>query len=159
MRIIKKAFCLCLVIAMWACGNTTHTKSTAENEVQENVSVEEVKGVVFQDITLEQALEKAKNENKYVFIDFYSKTCAPCKKMEKTVFTTAECGKYVNDNFIPIKIDGEDNAEGTVIVKRYKIFIFPTYLILDPEASKVGEVSGAELDVNKFIGMLKDIIK
>jgi hypothetical protein len=32
-------------------------------------------------------------------------------------------------------------------------------LILDPEASKVGEVSGAELDVNKFIGMLKDIIK
>ena len=35
----------------------------------------------FQELTLEKALEQAKVENKYVFIDCYTSWCGPCKMM------------------------------------------------------------------------------
>ena len=121
-------------------------------------------GVVYSDLTLEQALEKAKSVGKYVFIDFHTKTCGPCKKMQDKVFSTVECGSYVNANFISIKIDGEDEGEGTDIAKRFDVRIFPTVLILDPagykgaEGALVGQVIGDELNVGKFVDMLKEAV-
>lgn len=115
-------------------------------------------GAVFLDITLEKALEKAKAESKYVLINFHTKTCGPCKKMEKTVFPTKECSEYINSHFIPIVVDGEDNGAGTELVKKYQVFIYPTYMILRPNGFKEGEIQGAEYDVDKFIGMLKTIL-
>ena len=35
----------------------------------------------FQELTLAKALEKAKIENKYVFVDCYTSWCGPCKMM------------------------------------------------------------------------------
>ena len=34
-------------------------------------------GICFQDLTIEQAVEQAKKENKHVFIDFYTDWCGP----------------------------------------------------------------------------------
>ena len=109
-------------------------------------------------VKVEEIYEKAKAEKKYVLINFHTKTCAPCKKMEKTVFPTPQCGEYINKHFIPITIDGEDNGTGTEIAKKYSVFIFPTYLILSPECFKEGEILGAEFDIDKFLEMLKTII-
>ena len=92
------------------------------------------------------------------FINFHTNTCGPCKKMEKTVFPTTECGEYVNERFIPIMLDGEDDGVGTSIAKKYQIFIYPTYLILTPDGRKEGEISGAEFDINKFLDMLRTIM-
>ena len=168
MKIIKTTLCFCLIIAACACTGTAGNNNTAckktenktENFEQEGkVAEEEVTGVRFFDITLEQALEKAKKDGKYVFVNFHTKTCGPCKKMEKTIFPSIECGKYVNKNFVPIVIDGEDGGNGTDIAKQYGIFIYPTYLILNPDGSEAGEISGAEFNVEKFIGMLKEAIE
>ena len=146
-------------MAICACGNTRpNTTEATETVVETNNTVKEL-GTVFFDITLEQALERANAENKYVLINFHTKTCGPCRKMEKKVFPTPECGEYVNKHFIPITIDGEDGATGQEIAKKYKIFIFPTYLVLRPDGSKEGEISGAEFDVMKFLEMLKEITK
>ena len=44
----------------------------------------------FQELTLEKALEQAKVENKYVFIDCYTSWCGPCKMMAGHIpFVTA----------------------------------------------------------------------
>lgn len=166
MKIFKTTLGLCSFLALCACTNSTTTQNSAESTQQkqsvikeETTDKEEAEGVKFLDITLEQALEKAKSEGKTVFIDFYLKTCAPCKKMEKIVFTTKECGEYINNTFIPIKIDGEDDGVGTEMTKQYKIFIYPTCLIIAPDGNKLGEINGAEFDVNKFIESLNEIIK
>ena len=142
--------------AICACGNT---KTEAQTLAAKN-AIEEVKeqGTVFYDITLEEALAKAKAEGKYVLINFHTSTCAPCKKMEKEVFPTPECGEYINKRFIPIMVDGEDDGVGTSIAKKYQIFIYPTYLILTPDGTKEGEISGAEYDINKFVDMLRTIM-
>ena len=69
--------------AICACGNT---KTEPQAQTAEN-TIEEVKeqGTVFYDITLEEALEKAKAEGKHVLINFHTSTCVPCKKMENMV--------------------------------------------------------------------------
>lgn len=154
-------FICCFIGAICACGNAKSNPQDTAKAADTNMEIKETveeQGTVFFDITLEQALEKAKTDGKFVLINFHTKTCGPCKKMEKTVFPYPECGEYVNKHFVPIMIDGEDNGVGEEIAKKYNIFIFPTYLVLRPDGFKEGEVLGAELDMNKFLEMLKTII-
>lgn len=157
---ITKSFagnlCLCLFILIATCACSNTPKTTKEAESTTETTKEE--GTIFFDITLDEALEKARLENKYVLINFHSTYCAPCKKMEKEVFPTPECGEYINKKFIPIMVDGEDEGYGTELAKQYKIFIYPSYLILSSNRSLVGEIIGAELDVNKFLDMLKTTV-
>ena len=156
MKNIKLFAGIMAIAAICACGNT---KTEAKAQTAGN-AIEEVKeqGTIFYDITLKEALAKAKADGKYVLINFHTSTCVPCKKMEKEVFPAPECGEYINKNFVPIMIDGEDEGTGTELAKKYSVFIFPSYLILSPDGFKEGEVLGAEFDINKFLCMLKEII-
>ena len=157
MKTIKLFAGIMAFAAICACGNT---KTEVQTLAAKN-AIEEVKeqGTVFYDITLEEALAKAKAEGKYVLINFHTSTCAPCRKMEKEVFPTPKCGEYINKHFVPIAIDGEDDGIGTEHAKKFQVFIFPSYLVLSPNEFKEGEILGAEFDVDKFLGMLKEIIR
>lgn len=150
--------CLCLFILIATCACSNTPKTTKEAESTTETTKEE--GTIFFDITLNEALEKARLENKYVLINFHSTYCAPCKKMEKEVFPTPECGEYINKNFIPITINGDSEKDeaGAKLAEEYNIFIYPSYLILSPNRSLVGEIIGAELDVNRFLDMLKTTV-
>ena len=158
MKTIKLLVGICALAAMSACGNTKADSQNPTQAAETTVEATKEQGTVFYDITLEEALKKAKAEGKYVLIDFHTTTCVPCKKMEKEVFPTPECGEYINSHFVPIMIDGEDDGAGTELAKEYQVFIFPTYMILSPDGFKEGEILGAECDVEKFLGMLKEII-
>lgn len=158
MKTIKLLVGICALAAMSACGNTKADSQNPTQAAETTVEATKEQGTVFYDITLEEALKKAKAEGKYVLIDFHTTTCVPCKKMEKEVFPTPECGEYINTHFVPIMIDGEDDGVGTEMAKEYQVFIFPTYMILSPDGFKEGEILGAECDVEKFLGMLKEII-
>ena len=158
MKTIKLLVGICALAAMSACGNTKSDSQNPTQAAETTVEATKEQGTVFYDITLEEALKKAKAEGKYVLIDFHTTTCVPCKKMEKEVFPTPECGEYINTHFVPIMIDGEDDGVGTEMAKEYQVFIFPTYIILSPDGFKEGEILGAECDVEKFLGMLKEII-
>ncbi|WP_432670985.1 thioredoxin family protein [Flavobacterium sp. SM2513] len=87
------------------------------------------KGIVFFKGTFEEALEKAKAENKFIFIDFYAKWCGQCKKLKKS-FKDDEVGTYYNKNFINILVDGE-TKEGRELMLYYQIQSYPTLLIVD----------------------------
>ena len=138
----------------------TDEQNATNKKIANNIGkVAEDGGTRFFDITLEEALEKAKAEGKYVLINFHTATCAPCRKMEKVVFPQPQCGEYINKHFVPIMINGEDDGIGTEWAKKYNIFIFPTYLILSSECFKVGEILGAEFDVNKFLDIIKAIVQ
>ncbi|SFT12664.1 Thioredoxin [Zhouia amylolytica] len=88
-------------------------------------------GVNFEKITLEEALVKAKKENKLVFIDFYTVWCGPCKKMEKIVFPLEKVGDFYNKNFINLKLDAE--KEGKTVADQYNVTGYPTLLYLDTD--------------------------
>lgn len=107
-------------------------------------------GVEFAELDFEQAVIKAKTENKHLFIDFYTNWCAPCKLMDRDVFPLEEVGDYFNSKFISIKINGEI-GEGIDLAKKYAIKAYPTFVILDGNQEVVHVFAGGILDGQKFI--------
>ena len=54
-----------------------------------------------------EALDKAKKENKLIFLSIGYSTCPWCHVMEEESFTDVEVAKILNNNFISIKVDRE----------------------------------------------------
>ena len=102
----------------------------------------------FRSISFDEALKAAKQENKLVFIDFYTDWCGPCKKMANEVFPQKMVGKFMNENFVNLKFNAE--KEGKELAVRYKVSAYPTFVILDTEGKVLGELKGA-MDGPTFI--------
>ena len=62
-------------------------------------------GIDFFHGSYEEALKKARSENKGIFVDVYTSWCGPCKKMAREVFTQAGVGDYFNTHFVCLKLD------------------------------------------------------
>ena len=56
----------------------------------------------------DEAFERAKNENKPIFLSIGYSTCHWCHVMEKESFQDEEVAKILNENFISIKVDSEE---------------------------------------------------
>lgn len=76
-------------------------------------------------LTWNEIKDKAKAENKYIFVDCYTTWCAPCMYMAQKVFTEPEVGDYFNQHFLNIKLqlnktpsDDEEVKNGTLTPKR-----------------------------------------
>ena len=116
-------------------------------------------GIKFEDITLPEALEKAKAENKLVFIDCYVPSCGPCKFMADNVFPLDECGEYFNPRFVSLKKDLEAEPN-RYIAKDYNVRIYPTFLILNPDGSVYyKQDGGATRTADKFLDRMKKMMK
>ncbi len=107
------------------------------------------KGIVFENGNFEEALIKAKAENKIVFVDCYTSWCGPCKMMAKTVFTQEEVGEFFNANFVSLKIDME-KGEGPEFATKYGVQVYPTFLFID-STGKLIQSSKGGMVTNKFI--------
>lgn len=59
----------------------------------------------------DEAFEKAKNENKPIFLSIGYSTCHWCHVMEKESFQDEEVAKILNENFISIKVDREERPD------------------------------------------------
>jgi uncharacterized protein YyaL (SSP411 family) len=56
----------------------------------------------------EEAFQKAKKENKMIFLSIGYSTCHWCHVMEKESFEDEEIAKILNEHFVPIKVDREE---------------------------------------------------
>ena len=185
MRINKSL--VILAVAMCACSNQEPIESY-DNKLDSKQTIQESKGnylrryysrymkpeqkkelimemstnpkyvTKFQYLTLQDAFDKAAEEGKRVFINCHTENCGPCRMMEKNIFPRKECGDYLNSNFVCISKDIE-KGEGDIIKDRYKIDIYPTYLILNPDGTEVCKIIGAVSDANKFVNKLKEAIE
>ncbi len=112
-------------------------------------------GIEFNHISLEEALKKAKQEDKLIFIDFYTQWCGPCKMLAKNVFTHQKVGQLYNMQFINIKLDAEH--EGLEAARKYKVNAYPTLIFLNSQGDLVYKNVGSG-DIASVLKLGKDAI-
>ena len=97
--------------------------------------------------TWQKSLETAKSEGRPIFVDVYTNWCAPCKMMDKDVFTDDRLSTYLNRYYTAIKVDADQVEQS--FVSSYAIGSYPTFLFLSPDGSElyrhIGSISKHDL--------------
>ncbi len=110
-------------------------------------------GIIFEKLSFQEALDKAKKEDKLIFIDFYTDWCAPCKAMLKNVFPQPEVGSVYNKLFVNLTINAE--KEGAELAKKYEVNAFPNFVFLDGDGNVMYRSKGAQ-NAEKIIALAKN---
>jgi len=87
------------------------------------------------------AFAEARESGKLVLVDLYADWCGWCKVMDAQVFSTPEFEAFAAD-FVLLRVDVEDRADGTEIQRRFNATSLPTLLLLDGKRALVGQVQG-----------------
>ena len=102
-------------------------------------------GITFeQNLSWKQVQDKAKKENKSIFIDIFATWCAPCKMMDKQVYSNDSVGSYFSDHYISIKVQMDQTKQDNEFIKswyltadsikkKYDITFYPTFIFLSKE--------------------------
>jgi thiol-disulfide isomerase/thioredoxin len=151
-----KSFVITLALAV---GCTMKSYSQADTS----------KGIVFEHgVTWQAILQKAQQENKYIFVDCYATWCGPCKWMDKKVYPVDSVGKFMNGKFISVKIQMDksslDNDEvrewyttAYDMENKYNIRAYPSYLVFAGDGYPIHKGVGVE-NVGDFISMMKSAL-
>jgi thiol-disulfide isomerase/thioredoxin len=85
-------------------------------------------GIEFFEGSWEEVLAVAKEEKKEVFVDIYTTWCGPCKKLDQTTFKDPKLSNYINENFIPFKVEAEHGPDRDIAyafgIGGYPVMIF-----------------------------------
>ena len=98
--------------------------------------------ITFEAGNLASVFEKAKKENKLIFVDAFTVWCGPCKYMAKHVFTNDTVVDYYNANFVNLKLDME-KGEGLDFAKKYDVICYPNMMFLDANGNVIHRVAGS----------------
>jgi thioredoxin-related protein len=117
----------------------------------------------------DQLKEEARAGHKYIFVDVYATWCAPCKEMDRTVYSSKAVGEYMNPRFIAVKVQMDttpmDNQkdkrwfrESRSILRPFKIDVLPSYVFFSPDGKAVHKGVGFKGD-SDLIAMAADAMK
>ncbi len=105
-------------------------------QAQETGMIFEPEGTLFK-----EAVAKARQTGKKIFLDCYTSWCGPCKMMANTVFPQDKVGDYMNPRFVNIKIDME-KGEGVELAKSLQITAYPTFIVFNSDGQEIGRFLG-----------------
>ncbi|HEY9677527.1 MAG TPA: thioredoxin fold domain-containing protein [Drouetiella sp.] len=91
---------------------------------------------------LERSLDRAEKEHKLVLADFYTSWCGWCKKLDQTTFADPALMKYMDEHYIPVKLNAEDKGEGQRAAEKNDVSAFPTGLVFNAKGKVVGRIFG-----------------
>jgi len=101
-------------------------------------------GIIFESITVKEAMEQAKESGQLIFIDCYTSWCGPCKRMAATAFKDEEVAAIYNEQFINVKVEMEKDAEGPELARKYSVNAYPTLLVIDGNGKVVKKIVGGQ---------------
>lgn len=134
---------------------------SAQNEAQT--------GIHFENLPNWAAVKaKAKQENKYIFVDCFATWCGPCKKMDKEVYPIDSIGQLLNHNFVSVKLQMDSTEKDEEQIKKwytdardlkheYMISVFPSYLFFTPDGKAVHKSIGF-IDPTNFSKLVHDAL-
>ncbi len=120
---------------------------------------------------LDEALQKAKTENKTVFVNFSgSDWCRSCILLKKTILNTEKFKKFAADKLVILDVDfprlkknqlsKEQTVKNEALAAKYNSNgQFPTILLLDPDAKVLGKTGYKKVSPEAYIEHINSIIK
>ena len=106
----------------------------------------------------DEALQRAKTENKKIFVDFTGYTCTNCRWMEANIFPLPEVKREM-DQFVLVRLytDGEGDVYERQQLMEQETFgtvALPFYAVMDVEGKPVGTFPGLTRSSTEFIDFL-----
>ena len=114
-----------------------------------------VAGSFAQAQSLNSVLQKAKKENKLVFIDCYFTGCIPCAQMDENVFPNEVVKAEIDKNFLMLKVDIFKDKLGDTLKVQHILNGFPTFLVLNGVGKLISSSSGYK-DPGNLIALFAD---
>jgi thiol:disulfide interchange protein len=128
--------------------------------------------------SLEEGLACAKASGKPVLIDFKGHFCSNCKRMEAAVWSDQEVLNTLRNDFVIVALYTDDRTklpesewyisevdgkEKKTIgqqnidfeIANFRTNTMPLYVIMDADGNVMGEPKGTDLDVQSYLGWLK----
>jgi len=133
------------------------------------ICIAQQKGLQFESgLSWKQLKEKARSENRYLFVDCMATWCGPCKMMDRVVYINDSVRDVMSQNFIAVKVQMDTSknddsqikswySDASAIGKAYGITAYPTYLFLSPKGELVHKGVGYK-DVQEFIALSLDAL-
>jgi thioredoxin-related protein len=96
--------------------------------------------ITFEKGKFNEVLQKAKEQNKIVMIDFITDWCIWCKHLDMKVYNNKEVVEYANTHQINWKTDAE--KEGKDLAKKYGVSGYPTLVFVDADGNEIDKIVG-----------------
>jgi thiol:disulfide interchange protein len=89
---------------------------------------------------MDDALERARAENKAVVVNFYADWCVWCQRMESTTLRDANVASLLSEQVVPVNLDVD--GDGKELSNDFGVEALPTVLVLDTEGREIGRIPG-----------------
>lgn len=128
-----------ICISLWFSPAMAEKKAVAEksNEIQWQ--------------SYDNGIEMIKNQNKKGFLHFYTDWCTYCKIMNKETFVDSKVIDYLNENFVPIRVNAEKERE---VAKKYGVSRFPNTWFIAEDSTTLSSQPGF-IPPEMLLNMLK----
>ncbi len=88
----------------------------------------------------EDALARARAEDRFVFVDFYTLWCSPCKQLDAVTYKDEKVIEFLGKT-VTVKYDAEKGV-GEELAEKYRVVAYPTLIVFNS--------SGQEIDLQIF---------
>lgn len=88
---------------------------------------------------LAAAVAEAKMAQKPVVLEFYLEGCPHCAHLAKDTHSNEELAKYMNDNFIPVRLEARGYTD---LAQKYGVRAVPAGIFLSSQEQELGRFDG-----------------
>lgn len=102
---------------------------------------------------LDAAKIEAAQSNRLVLLHFYTKSCGPCRKLDKNVFSQQQVAQSIEKNYVPMKVDAEASP---ALRGAFRIERVPTEVIITPQGAQVASM-GSPAKADEYVSRLGQV--
>lgn len=100
----------------------------------------------------EEALKLQKQNNKIIMIDVMRTDCHYCSEMEEEVFNDPDMSKWIEERFIPVKL----NLDFDELPLNLHVYFTPTFFFVDKNQTVIKKIPGS-WNIQDFKELTKNI--